>query len=55
MQVAVSWMIASLGSMMAGSVHGCSLEDPVITEIAEGHGKSPAQVMLRWHLQRAVR
>jgi diketogulonate reductase-like aldo/keto reductase len=23
----------------------------VITEIASRHGKSPAQVMLRWHLQ----
>jgi diketogulonate reductase-like aldo/keto reductase len=32
--------------------HGSTLEDPVIGEIAETHGKSPAQVMLRWHLQR---
>jgi diketogulonate reductase-like aldo/keto reductase len=31
--------------------HGSTLEDPVIGEIAETHGKSPAQVMLRWHLQ----
>jgi len=31
--------------------HGSTLEDPVIGQIAEGHGKSPAQVMLRWHLQ----
>ena len=31
--------------------HGSTLEDPVIGEIAEAHGKSPAQVMLRWHLQ----
>jgi 2,5-diketo-D-gluconate reductase A len=31
--------------------HGSTLEDPVITEIASRHGKSPAQVMLRWHLQ----
>jgi diketogulonate reductase-like aldo/keto reductase len=31
--------------------HGSTLEDPVITAIAEAHGKSPAQVMLRWHLQ----
>jgi diketogulonate reductase-like aldo/keto reductase len=28
-----------------------TLEDPVIGQIAEAHGKSPAQVMLRWHLQ----
>jgi diketogulonate reductase-like aldo/keto reductase len=27
------------------------LKDPVIVEIAEAHGKSPAQVMLRWGVQ----
>jgi 2,5-diketo-D-gluconate reductase A len=27
------------------------LTDPVIAGIARSHGKSPAQVMLRWHLQ----
>lgn len=32
--------------------HGSTLEDPVIGGIARAHGKSPAQVMLRWHLQR---
>jgi diketogulonate reductase-like aldo/keto reductase len=31
--------------------HTSTLQDPVIGEIAEAHGKSPAQVMLRWHLQ----
>ncbi|HEX8970836.1 aldo/keto reductase [Oryzihumus sp.] len=31
--------------------HGSTLEDPVIGRIAEAHGKSAAQVMLRWHLQ----
>jgi diketogulonate reductase-like aldo/keto reductase len=31
--------------------HGSTLEDPVIAGIAETHDKSPAQVMLRWHLQ----
>jgi 2,5-diketo-D-gluconate reductase A len=31
--------------------HGSTLQDPVIGEIAAAHGKSPAQVMLRWHLQ----
>ena len=31
--------------------HGSTLEDPVIGRIAETHGKSPAQVTLRWHLQ----
>jgi diketogulonate reductase-like aldo/keto reductase len=31
--------------------HGSTLDDPVIGAIAETHGKSPAQVMLRWGLQ----
>lgn len=31
--------------------HGSTLQDPTIVRIAENHGKSPAQVMLRWHLQ----
>ena len=33
------------------SGHRSTLEDPVIGEIARAHGRSPAQVMLRWHLQ----
>jgi diketogulonate reductase-like aldo/keto reductase len=28
-----------------------TFDDPVIGRIAEQHGKTPAQVMLRWHLQ----
>ena len=32
--------------------HTSTLQDPVISRVAEAHGKSPAQVMLRWHLQR---
>ncbi|MGB3442072.1 MAG: aldo/keto reductase [Actinophytocola sp.] len=31
--------------------HTSTLRDPVIGEIAKAHGRSPAQVMLRWHLQ----
>jgi diketogulonate reductase-like aldo/keto reductase len=31
--------------------HTSTLHDPVIGQIAQAHGKSPAQVMLRWHLQ----
>ena len=31
--------------------HGSTLDDPVIGAIARAHGKSPAQVMLRWGLQ----
>jgi diketogulonate reductase-like aldo/keto reductase len=33
------------------SGHVSALEDPTIGAIAERHGKSPAQVMLRWGLQ----
>ncbi|MCA1188491.1 aldo/keto reductase [Saccharopolyspora sp. 6T] len=28
-----------------------TLQDPVIGEISKAHGRTPAQVMLRWHLQ----
>jgi diketogulonate reductase-like aldo/keto reductase len=31
--------------------HTSTLQDPVIAQIAEAHGKTPAQVMLRWGLQ----
>ncbi len=31
--------------------HTSTLQDPVIGQIATTHGKTPAQVMLRWHLQ----
>jgi 2,5-diketo-D-gluconate reductase A len=31
---------------------GGVLDDPVIQSIAERTGKSPAQVVLRWHIQR---
>jgi len=31
--------------------HGSTLQDPTIATIAESHDKTPAQVMLRWHLQ----
>jgi 2,5-diketo-D-gluconate reductase A len=31
---------------------GRVLDDPVIARIADDHGKSPAQVVLRWHIER---
>ncbi|MGX5654962.1 aldo/keto reductase [Geodermatophilus nigrescens] len=31
--------------------HGSTLQDPTIGTIAAAHGKTPAQVMLRWHIQ----
>ena len=27
------------------------LDDPTLAEIAEAHGRTPAQVVLRWHVQ----
>jgi len=30
---------------------GSTLHDPVLTDIAAAHHKTPAQVMLRWHIQ----
>jgi 2,5-diketo-D-gluconate reductase A len=30
---------------------GRVLDDPTITEIAKAHGKTPGQVVIRWHLQ----
>ncbi|MFV9458616.1 aldo/keto reductase [Rhodococcus sp. NM-2] len=31
--------------------HGSTLDDPTLGNIAAAHGKTPAQTMLRWHLQ----
>jgi len=31
---------------------GAVLDDEIIGRIADGRGKSPAQVVLRWHIQR---
>jgi diketogulonate reductase-like aldo/keto reductase len=33
------------------STHTSTLQDPAIVRIAQAHAKSPAQVMLRWHIQ----
>jgi 2,5-diketo-D-gluconate reductase A len=30
---------------------GALLTNPTVTEVAERHGKTPAQVLIRWHLQ----
>jgi len=37
-----------LGGQMS---QGALFRDPVIMEIAEAHGKSPVQIILRWHVQ----
>ena len=33
---------------------GAALEDPKVAEIAAKHGRTPAQVILRWHLERGL-
>lgn len=33
---------------------GVLLRDPVVVGIAKAHGKSPAQVILRWHIQEGL-
>jgi hypothetical protein len=37
--------------VLSDGSQGSTLDDPVIGAIAQAHGKSPAQVMLRWGLQ----
>lgn len=44
-----SWF--PLGGAMS---QGALLRDPEIVEIAETHGKTPAQVILRWHIQEGL-
>jgi 2,5-diketo-D-gluconate reductase A len=36
------------------ALRGGTLDHPVITRIAEEHGRTPAQVIVRWHLQHEV-
>lgn len=37
-----------------GEGRGGTFDNPVIDEIAKKYGKTPAQVMLRWHIQRGI-
>lgn len=37
-----------LGGAMS---NGALFKDPIIVKIAEAHGKTPAQIILRWHIQ----
>lgn len=46
--------IAVEGWYPLGGTHGGNdilFKDPVIMEIAERYGKSPVQIILRWHVQ----
>jgi 2,5-diketo-D-gluconate reductase A len=62
-QIEIHPYFANTAARMACTRHGIAIEawsplaqgkvlvDPVITRIAESHGKSAAQTVLRWHLQ----
>ena len=44
--------VKSIGGITSyGSAARSSFEDPTLLEVGRQHGKSAAQVMLRWHLQ----
>jgi diketogulonate reductase-like aldo/keto reductase len=34
--------------------HGNEIDDPTVAEVARAHGRTPAQVLLRWAIERAV-
>jgi 2,5-diketo-D-gluconate reductase A len=36
------------------ATQGSALQDPVIAAIAKDYGKTPAQVIIRWHLQEGL-
>lgn len=43
--------VESYSPLMRG---GEVLENPIITKLAEQHGKTPAQIVLRWHVQNGL-
>ncbi len=47
---------AERGVVLEGysALRGGTLEDPVVVELAERLGRTPAQVIVRWHLQHGV-
>ncbi|MFC9084102.1 aldo/keto reductase [Streptomyces sp. NPDC057062] len=47
----VSQAWSPIGGITVYRGGGSILTDPVLLEIAEAHGKTSAQVMLRWHIQ----
>jgi diketogulonate reductase-like aldo/keto reductase len=49
--VAQAWSPIGGITFYRDSGHTSTLEDPVITQIARAHSRTPAQVMLRWGLQ----
>ena len=49
--VSQAWSPIGGITFYADSGHTSTLRDPAVLRIAEAHGKTPAQVMLRWGLQ----
>jgi diketogulonate reductase-like aldo/keto reductase len=49
--IAQAWSPIGGITFYRDSGHTSALQDPVIGQVAEAHGKTPAQVMLRWGLQ----
>ncbi len=49
--VAQAWSPIGGITFYRDASHGSTLDDPVIGDIARAHGKTPAQLMLRWGLQ----
>jgi diketogulonate reductase-like aldo/keto reductase len=47
---------AERGIVLEGysALRGGTLEDPTVRAIAEAHGRTPAQVVVRWHLQHGI-
>ncbi len=37
-----------------GGTGGHIVDDPVLAEVAKKHGKSPVQIIIRWHMQRGI-
>lgn len=50
---ALGWSVTSYSPLGRGDVGGV-LSEPVVTEIAARHGRTAAQVVLRWHLQQGL-
>lgn len=50
---ALGWSVTAYCPLGRGSVGGV-LSEPAVIKIAERKGKTPAQVVLRWHLQQGI-
>src|SRR5690606_4614839 len=46
--------ICSPASSPLGGDGASVLHDPVVRQIAEAHGRTPAQIVLRWHVQNGI-